>query len=123
MKIILISANCVAIAIVLLCGFLYPSIDRWSYWSTGVFAFYLFLELLISHINLLDAAKIFAWILLAFSSIVVSGLLLPYKLGAGDWLLVLVALMLGFTVIVTLVIALAFKKGGIADVTPGGCRG
>ena len=45
-----------------------------------------------------------------------AGLLLPYGLGQGGGWLLGAAALAGFTVLVTLVLVLVLKQGGVADV-------
>jgi hypothetical protein len=67
---------------------------------------------------LMDAGKIAAWCWQGLSALLVAGLLLAYGLGqGGGWLLSAVALA-SFTVLVTLVLALVLKRGGVADAKP-----
>lgn len=118
MKILLIVGNGLIIALVLLCGVIYPSIKEWTHLAAGIFLFHLFLELVIAHLKLLDAAKISAWALQGLSAFGSAGALLPYSLGWGGWWSLLAAAALGFTVLLTVIVALVFKPGGLGDHQP-----
>jgi hypothetical protein len=50
------------------------------------------------------------------SALLVAGLLLPYGLGQGGGWFLAAAALAGFTGLVTLVLALVLKRGGVADV-------
>lgn len=118
MTITIFLGNAFLAGFVLLAGFLYPSVMDWSHLATGLVGFYLLLELLIAQIKLLDPAKISVWTVNALSSIISIALLLPYKLGWGDWWALLAALVTGGAVLVSAIVINAFRPNGVADLQP-----
>ena len=118
MKTIIIAVFGLAIILAFLCGVIYPSAKSWSYLAAGSFGVHLVLAIVVSMRNLLDAAKISAWSLQGISSILAAGLLIPYSLGPGDWWLLVFVAVVGLTMVVTLIVALVFARGGVADVEP-----
>ena len=100
----------------LLCGLVYPEAKVWSYLAAGSCGLHLALALVVALRPLLDAGKIAAWCWQGLSALLVAGLLLPYGLGQGGGWFLAAAALAGFTVLVTLVLALVLKRGGVADV-------
>jgi hypothetical protein len=115
MKIILVAVYVVATLFALVCGWVYSEAKAWSYLTAGSCLLHLALALIVAVRPLVDAAKIAAWCWHGASALGVAALLLPFGLGqGGGWLLGAVALA-GFTVLVTLVVALVLRPGGVAD--------
>jgi hypothetical protein len=97
---------------------MYPSIKEWTYLAAGVFAVHCLLELAIAQLKLLDAAKISVWVLQGLGAFVSAGVLLPYKLGWGDWWFLLAATEISFILLVTIIVALVFKLGNAGNDQP-----
>ena len=115
MKIILVAVYGVIAALLLLCGWIYPVAKVWSYLAAGSCGLHLGLALVVALRPLLDAGKIAAWCWQGLSALLVMALLLPFGLGQDSgWLLAAVALA-SFTALVTLVLALVLRSGGVAD--------
>lgn len=115
MKIILVSVYGMAALFALLCGWLYPEALPWSYLAAGACVLYGILSLIVAVRPMVDAGKIAAWYWQGLSGLITLGLLLAYVLRQeGGWFLAAAALT-GFTVLVTLVLALVLKRGGVAD--------
>jgi hypothetical protein len=115
MKIILVAGYVVAALFVLLCGWVYPQAKAWSYLAGASCLVHLALALVVAVRPMTDAGRIAAWCWQGVSALLVMALLLPYGLGqGGGWLLAAVALA-GFTVLITLVLALVLSHGGVAD--------
>lgn len=110
--------NIILAGIVLLAGFLYPSIKDWSYLAASLIGLFLILELIVEKLRLLDAAKISAWTVNALSTLISIALLLPYKLGWADWWAILVAIVTGGALVVTAIIIVVFRPDGVADLKP-----
>ena len=116
MKIILLAVYGVAALFALLCGLVYPAAQGWSYLAAGSCGLHLALAMVVALRPLLDAGKIAAWCWQGLSALLVAGLLLPYGLGQGGGWFLAAAALAGVTVLVTLVLALVLKRGGVADV-------
>ena len=109
MKIILIAVYVVAALFALLCGWLYPAVLRWSYLAAGACVLHGVLSLVVAVRPMADAGKIAAWFWQGLSTLITAGLLLAYAFRQeGGWFLAAAALT-GFTVLVTLVLALVLK--------------
>ena len=115
MKIILPAVYGMAALFALLCGFVYPEAKVWSYLAAGSCGLHMALALAVVLRPLLDAGKIAAWCWQGLSALLVAGLLLPYGLGQGGGWFLAAAALAGFTVLVTLVLALVLNRGGVAD--------
>ena len=118
MPIVIILGNIILAGLVLLIGFLYPSAAEWSYLAVALIGFYLVLELIVSRSNILDAAKISVWSFQSLSALLSVALLVPYKLGWGEWWAVLVAGLIGIATLITVISLMVFKITGVADVRP-----
>lgn len=115
MTIILIAIYGSAALFALFCGRVYPDAEKLSYLIAGSCVLHLILALVVAWRPLVDAGKIAAWSWQSSSAILAAGLLTLYGLGKGaGWLLVAVALAI-FTILVTLILALVLKRGGIAE--------
>ena len=115
MKIILVSVYGLAALFAIFCGRIFPEAESWSYLTAVSCGVHLVLALVVAWRPLLDAGKVAAWFWQGLSALLVAGMFLAYGLGkGGGWLLAGVALAL-FTVLVTLVLALVLKRGGVAD--------
>lgn len=109
MKIILISIYAIAAGLVLLGGVVYPQVKEWSYWAAGVCALHGLLSLIVASVKMAYAGQIAARCWHGISTVLCVGLLLIYaRTQQGGWLLAAAALG-GFTLLVTLVLALALK--------------
>ena len=116
MKIILIAVYAIAAGLVLLGGVVYPQVKVWSYWAAGVCGLHGLLSLIVASVKMLDAGRIAAWCWQGISAPLCVVLLLTYdRTQQGGWLLAAAALG-GFTLLVTLVLTLVLKRGGVADV-------
>ena len=103
-----------AAAFVLLCGWFYPGVLRWSYLAAGACVLHGVLSLIVASHPIADAGKIAAWGWHGLSTLAVSGLLLAYVFRQeGGWFLAAAALA-GFTLLVTLVLTLVLKPDGAA---------
>ena len=118
MPIVITLGNIILAGLVLLIGFLYPSAAEWSYLAVALIGFYLVLELIVSRSNILDAAKISVWSFQSLSALLSVALLVPYKLGWGEWWAVLVAGVMGIATLITVISLMVFKITGVADVRP-----
>ena len=118
MPIVITLGNIILAGLVLLIGFLYPSAAEWSYLAVALIGFYLVLELIVSRSNILDAAKISVWSFQSLSALLSVALLVPYKLGWGEWWAVLVAGLIGIATLITVISLMVFKITGVADVRP-----
>jgi hypothetical protein len=115
MKTILLAVYGVAAVFALVCGWVYPAAQVWSYLAGGSCLGHLAMALIVAMRPLVDAARIAAWCWQGVSTLGVAALLLPYGLGqGGGWFLASVALA-SFTLLVTLVVALVLPRGGVAD--------
>lgn len=115
MKTILVAVYGMAALLALLGSWVYPAAKLGAQLAAGAFALHLALALVVALRPLLDAGKIAAWCWQGMSALAVAGLLLTHALRQeGGWLLAAAALM-GFTVLVTLVLALVLQRGGLAD--------
>ena len=85
MRILIVLGNAVLAGIILAAGSFYPTLKEWSFISAGVVTFFVFWELIVAWCNILDAAKIIAWVANVFATFAIIMLLLPYKLGVADW--------------------------------------
>ena len=119
MSIVIALANAILAGLVLLAGFIYPLAADWSYLAVGLICFYLVLELIVYQAGLLDAAKISVWSVQALCSLASIFLLLPYKLGGGDWWALVVAGITAIAALISVIVLIAFKFGGVADRRPG----
>lgn len=93
----------------LLGGVVYPHVKEWSYWAAGVCVLHGLLSLIVASVKMADAGRISAWCWQGISAPVSVGLLLAYdRSQQGGWLLA-AATLIGFTLVVTLVLALVLK--------------
>ena len=122
MKAILIVSNGVLGGILLITGWMYPSLKDWSYLASGTIAVHLGLELMVSESEILDAAKISALSVQGLSTLGVTIFLLLYSLDWGNWLFILAVACLGLTFIASVITLIIFKNGGVADGKPLGFR-
>jgi len=114
MKSILTAIYGMVAAFALLCGWCYPVAMRWSYLAAGVCLVYGILSLAVAVRPMADAGKIAAWCWHGLSGLITLGLLLAYVLRQeGGWFLAAAA-QTGFTVLVTLVLAVVLKPTGTA---------
>ena len=110
MKTILVAVYGGAALLALLGSWVYPAAKLGAQLAAGAFALHLALALVVALRPLLDAGKIAAWCWQGMSALAVAGLLLTHALRQeGGWLLAAAALM-GFTVLVTLVLALNAER-------------
>ena len=109
MKIILIAVYGIAAVLMVLGGYVYPDVKEWACWAAGVGCLHGLLSLIIEGRNMATAGRIVAWCWLGISALLCAGLLLTYAQDQrGGWLLAAAALG-GFTLVVTLVLALVLK--------------
>ncbi len=109
MKIILIAVYGIAAVLMALGGLVYPEIKEGMYWAAGVFGLHGVLSLIIEARNMGNAGRIVAWCWQGISALLCAGLLVTYAQDQrGGWLLAAAALG-GFTLVVTLVLALVLK--------------
>lgn len=113
MKIILIAVYAIAAVLMVLGGLVYPQVKEWAYWAAGVFGLHGLLSLIIEARNMGNAGRIAAWCWQGISALFCVGLLLTHAHDQqGGWLLAAAALG-GFTVVVTLVLALVLKPDSV----------
>ncbi|MCX6884650.1 MAG: hypothetical protein NTX27_06365 [Verrucomicrobia bacterium] len=106
MKVILFAIYLVAGSLVLLCGWFYPAVLRWSYLAVGACVLHAVLSLTVAVRPMADAAKIAAWCLQGLNAMITAGLLLAYVLRQESGWFVAAAAMAGFASLATLIFVL-----------------
>jgi hypothetical protein len=116
MKTILIVVYGLAVALVFVCGWLYPTLAGWSHLAGAGCALYAILSLIVAGRPIADAGKIAAWCWHGLSTLGTIGLLLAYAFRQeGIWLLGATALAF-FAIVVTLAFCLVLRPGaGVVD--------
>jgi hypothetical protein len=113
MKIILVAVYAVAAGLVLLGGVVYPQVKEWSYWAASVCTLHGLLSLIVASVKMADAGRIAAWCWQGISALMSVGLLLIFAhTQQGGWFLA-AAVLVGFTLLVTLVLALVLKPNSV----------
>jgi len=108
------AAYVVAAGVVLLSGVLYPDVRQWSYWAAGLLGAHGLLSLIVLAARMADAGRIAAWCWHAISALLCVGLLLVHdRTQQGGWLLAM-AVVGGFTLIVTLVFMMGMKPDSVS---------
>ena len=110
MKIILLATYGLCSALALVTGWVYPDARAWSHMAVGAFSGHLVLAFAVSLRSVPDAGKIAAWCWQGVSALLVAALLVPYGLGQGGGWLIAALTVAGFTVLVTLVLALVLRR-------------
>jgi hypothetical protein len=113
MKIILVAVYAVAVGLVLLGGVVYPQVKEWSYWAASVCALHGLLSLIVASVKMADAGRIAAWFWHGISALMSVGLLLMFAhTRQGGWFLA-AAVLVGFSLLATLVLALVLKPSSV----------
>jgi hypothetical protein len=110
MTIMIVLANTVLAALVLLFGFLYPTFSIWSYFAVGLIGFHLVLQLVVAKAQIFEAAKISVFTIQVLSLIASMIFLFLFKFRLGDlWALVAMAVV-GCTLLTTVVALITMKS-------------